>query len=60
MEGFSMLSTMLMVTMAVPSWRSSMMGKHTILSTMDMDMEGMNKICDIIIHYSTINNKNKF
>merc|ERR1719347_505672 len=39
MEGFSMSSTMLMVTMAVPSWRSSMMGKHTILRTMDMDME---------------------
>merc|ERR1712098_757128 len=50
MEGSSMSSTMLMVTMAVPSWKSSMMGKHTILSTMDMDMVGMNNICDINIH----------
>merc|ERR1712098_299721 len=50
MEEFSMSSTMLMAIMVAPSWRSSMMGKHTILSTMDMDMEGMNKICDINIH----------
>merc|ERR1719347_1146614 len=51
MEESSMSSTMLMVTMAAPSWRSGMMGKHTILSSMDMDMEGMNKICDINIKY---------
>merc|ERR1711970_1296118 len=44
MEGSSMSSIMLMVTMAVLSWMSNMMERHTILIT--MDMEDMNKICD--------------
>merc|ERR1719431_232808 len=36
MEGSSMLSIMLMVTMVVLSWRSNMMEKHIILNTLDM------------------------
>merc|ERR1711862_653227 len=44
MEGSSMSSTMLMVTMVVLSWRSNMMERHTILIT--MAMEDMNEICD--------------
>merc|ERR1712243_455179 len=46
MEGSSMSSIMLMVTMVVLSWRSNMMGRHTILIT--TAMEDMNKICDKI------------
>merc|ERR1719420_11732 len=44
MEGSSMSSIMLMVTMVVLSWRSNMMERHTILIT--MAMEDMNRICD--------------
>merc|ERR1712112_120716 len=44
MEGSSMSSIMLMVTMVVLSWRSNMMERHTILIT--MAMEDMNKRCD--------------
>merc|ERR1719477_552062 len=36
MEGSSMSSIMLMVTMVVLSWRSNMMERHTILITMAM------------------------
>merc|ERR1719466_645314 len=35
MEGSSMSSIMLMVTMVVLSWRSSMMERHIILNTLD-------------------------
>merc|ERR1712121_427680 len=41
MEGSSMSSTMLMVTMVVLSWRSNIMEKHTILNTLGMGMVGM-------------------
>merc|ERR1711862_269247 len=43
LEGSSMSSIMLMVTMVVLSWRSNMMERHTILIT--MAMEDMTKIC---------------
>merc|ERR1711970_625832 len=36
MEGSSMSSIMLMVTMVVLSWRSNMMERHTILNTLGM------------------------
>merc|ERR1719427_498417 len=48
MEGSSMSSIMLMVTMVVLSWRSNMMERHTILIT--MDMEDMSKICKLLIY----------
>merc|ERR1712212_101650 len=36
MEGYSMSSIMLMVTMVVLSWRSNMMEKHIILKILGM------------------------
>merc|ERR1719430_1128074 len=36
MEGYSMSSIMLMATMVVLSWRSSMMEKHIILNMLGM------------------------
>merc|ERR1719187_160223 len=45
----SMLSTMLMVTMVAPSWRSNMMGRLTILRY--MDMPGMVDTCRILCIY---------
>merc|ERR1719250_131092 len=47
MEGSSMSSTMLMATMVVLSWRSNMMEKHIILSTLGM---GMVDMCNTVIH----------
>merc|ERR1712183_628062 len=41
MEGSSMSSIMLIVTMVVLSWRSSMMEKHIILNTLGMGMVDM-------------------
>merc|ERR1719370_1274309 len=43
MGGSSMSSTMLMATMVVLSWRSSMMERHTILNMLGMDMVDMFK-----------------
>merc|ERR1719427_2169674 len=43
MEGSSMSSIMLMVTMVVLSWRSHMMEKHIILNTL-----GMVDMCKIV------------
>merc|ERR1711970_1565284 len=43
MGGSSMSSTMLMATMVVLSWRSSMMERHTIMNMLGMDMVDMFK-----------------
>merc|ERR1711887_92597 len=51
MGGSSMSSIMLMVTMVVLSWRSSMMERHTILNTLGMgmvDMFKMNMLLDLL------------
>merc|ERR1712013_166015 len=47
MEGSSMLSTLLMATMVVLSWRSNMMEKHIILIMLGM---GMVDMCNTVIH----------
>merc|ERR1719430_1522097 len=45
MGGYSMSSIMLMVTMVVLSWRSSMMERHTILNMLGMvDMVDMDMV----------------
>merc|ERR1712038_1149797 len=45
MGGYSMSSIMLMATMVVLSWRSSMMEKHIILNIM-----GMVDMCNTVIY----------
>merc|ERR1711970_1202967 len=54
MGGYSMSSIMLMVTMVVLSWRSSMMEKHTILNMLGMDMGDMFRALKIMIDKHTI------
>merc|ERR1719435_804158 len=49
MEGSSMSSIMLMVTMVVLSWRSSMMEKHIILNTL-----GMVDMCNTVLYLKFI------
>merc|ERR1711970_428976 len=54
MGGYSMSSTMLMATMVVLSWRSSMMERHTILNMLGMDMVDMCGAMKIMIDKYTM------
>merc|ERR1712105_552053 len=54
MGGSSMSSIMLMATMVVLSWRSSMMERHTILNMLGMDMVDMCRAMKIMIDKYTI------
>merc|ERR1719369_319363 len=59
MGGYSMSSIMLMVTMVVLSWRSSMMERHTILNMLGMDMVDMCRAMKIMIDKYTMRNNLK-
>merc|ERR1711942_290644 len=59
MEGSSMLSTMLMVTMVVLSWRSNMMEKHIILIMLGMGMVDMCKPMKNMSNKYKMRNKKK-
>merc|ERR1711970_872699 len=56
MGGSSMSSIMLMATMVVLSWRSSMMERRTILNMLGMDMGDMFKTVKIMIDKYTMRN----
>merc|ERR1712029_972513 len=56
MGGSIMSSIMLMATMVVLSWRSSMMERHTILNMLGMDMVDMCRAMKIIIVKYTMRN----
>merc|ERR1711970_746829 len=56
MGGSSMSSIMLMATMVVLSWRSSMMERHTIPNMWDMDMVDMCRAMKIMIDKNTMRN----
>merc|ERR1711970_1507453 len=54
MGGSSMSSIMLMVTMVVLLWRSSMMERHIILNMLGMDMVDMCRAMKILIDKYTM------
>merc|ERR1719435_728256 len=59
MGGSSMSSIMLMATMVVLSWRSSMMERHTILNMLGMDMGDMCRAMKIMNEKYTMRNNLK-
>merc|ERR1711887_253671 len=60
MEGSSMSFIMLMVTMVVLSWRSSMMEKHIILNTLGMvEVDMFNTVASPLICYIIFTTKYK-